>query len=83
MVILKYPADIQKLIDIFDPYREAISSKQFDQIPPEAVERIQQVQTVVLGTRPVIQPRCTRTVVFCCPFSSTVQKMHGAFFMPS
>ena len=38
MVILKYPSDIQKLIEIFDPYREAISSKQFDQIPPEAVD---------------------------------------------
>ena len=38
MVILKYPSDIQKLIDIFDPYREAISSKHFDQSPPEAVD---------------------------------------------
>ena len=25
------------------------------------------------------EPRCTRTVVFCCPFSSTVQNLPSAF----
>lgn len=38
MCTLGYPTEIQKLVDTFDPYREAISSKQFDRIPPEAVD---------------------------------------------
>ena len=28
------------------------------------------------------EPRCTRTVVFFCPFLSTVQNLPSAFFMP-
>lgn len=50
---IKYPEEIQKCIDIYDPYGSQIANGELDKLPQEVIDAYNKAKKMVLGTRTI------------------------------